>query len=257
MDLARLTRVVDHVDRAPELLTCRRLTSQWPVVSAAYLGLRQPSYPYLLRLRDGRSLLLDEPGDLVTAWVILFREEYRVDPGCQTILDVGANIGAFTLFAAQAAPAATIWAVEPFPATFQHLELTVARNALNPRVHCRELALAAESGQATMGGGDLPSHKRVLDPSGQVGVETISLADFLAAEGIEQVDLLKIDVEGEEHPLLLNTPDEVLARVGALAMEYHPRAPKGPLFDRLVASGFRLEDDRPIGPACGIAHFRR
>ena len=94
--------------RAPELLACRRLTRQWPVVSAAYLGVRQPSYPYLLRLRDGRSLLLDEPGDLVTAWVILFREEYRVDPSCQTILDVGANIGAFTLFAAQAAPEATI-----------------------------------------------------------------------------------------------------------------------------------------------------
>ncbi|MGE0710929.1 MAG: FkbM family methyltransferase [Planctomycetota bacterium] len=258
MDLTRLRSALRHLDRAPELAACRAQTRQWPVLAAAYLGIAQPSYPYLLRLRDGRSLELAEPGDLVTAWVILFRGEYRVPPGAKMILDVGANIGAFTLFAAAAAPEARIHALEPFPSTFRHLELTVARNALVTRVRCHRLALAAAPGERRMSPGDLPSHKRALVGNGRgEAVEALTLGGFLEREGIEVVDLLKLDVEGEEHALLLDTPDEVLERVRAVAMEYHPAAPKEPLFDKLAAAGLRLDDDRPIGPACGIAHWVR
>jgi FkbM family methyltransferase len=257
MDLARITRAFDHLERAPEVLACRAHSRQWAALTAAYLGVRPLSYPYVLRLRDGRSLELAEPGDLVTAWVILFREEYRVDPECSLILDVGANIGAFTLFAAERAPQATIHALEPFPTTFRQLELSVARNSLVQRVTCHPLALAAEAGQRAMVEGDLPSHKRAIVEGVGVPVEATTLGAFLEREGIESVDLLKMDIEGEEHALILATPNEVLERVRAVAMEYHPCAPKEPLFDKLAQAGLRLRDDRLIGPACGIAHFER
>lgn len=259
-NLDRLKSVLDHLDRAPEVLACRQLTRQWPLLTAAYLGANQLNYPFVLRLKDGRQLQLHEPGDLVTAWVIFFREEYRVDPSCQTIVDGGANIGAFTLFALAAAPKSKVWSLEPFPETYHQLELTVARNNQVNRVSTHQLALAPEPGTRHMAGGDLPSHKRVLvdSPSAKdVSVEAIPLGDFLDREGLETLDLLKLDIEGEEHPLLLDTPDAVLQRIGALAMEYHPRAPKEPLFERLIRSGFRLEHDRAINEACGIAHFRR
>ncbi|MBL4850319.1 MAG: FkbM family methyltransferase [Planctomycetes bacterium] len=259
-NLARLRSVLDNLDRAPEILECRRLTSQWPALTSAYLGVRELSYPYLLRLNDYRSLQLHEPGDLVTAWVIFFRGEYQVDSSCRTIVDGGANIGAFTLFALAAAPEAKIWSLEPFPETFHKLELTIARNNQVTRVSTHQVALAPESGTRHMAGGDLPSHKRVLveEASPQdVSVEALPLGEFLDREGLETLDLLKLDIEGEEHPLLQDTPDEVLKRIGALVMEYHPRAPKEPLFARLIKSGFRLEHDRPINEACGIAHFRR
>ena len=259
-DLDRLKSAIDHLDRAPEVLACRRLTRQWPLLTAAYLGARELSYPFLLRLKDGRQLQLHEPGDLVTAWVIFFREEYRVDSSCQTIVDGGANIGAFTLHALASAPRAKIWALEPFPETYHQLDLTIARNNQMSRVSAHQLALAPEAGTRHMAGGDLPSHKRVLveEASSQdVSVEALPLGEFLDREGLETLDLLKLDIEGEEHPLLLNTPDAVLQRIGALAMEYHPRAAKEPLFERLIASGFRLEHDREINEACGIAHFRR
>lgn len=260
---ARLRSALDHLDRGPEVLECRRQTKQWPAFVAAYLGAGELSYPYLLRLRDGRQIQLQEPGDVVTAWVIFCRQEYFVERSYRTIVDGGANIGAFSLFAAAAAPRARIYALEPFPETFHQLELTVARNNLIKQISTHRVALAAEAGTRHMKGGALPSHKRVLVTDEEraadqdVAVEAIPLGDFLDRVGLETLDLLKLDIEGEEHPLLLATPDAVLARVSAIAMEYHPRAPKEPLFRRLEQAGFRLHHDRPINEACGIAHFRR
>ena len=259
----RLRSALDHLDRSPEVLECRRQTKQWPTLTAAYLGASELSYPYLLRLRDGRQIQLLEPGDVVTAWVIFCRQEYLVERSYRTILDGGANIGAFTVFAAGAAPRARIYALEPFPQTFHQLELTVARNNLIATVSTHQVALAPEAGTRHMKGGALPSHKRVLVTDVErlaqedVAVEALPLGEFLDREGLETLDLLKLDIEGEEHPLLEATPDAVLARVGAIAMEYHPRAPKAPLFARLERAGFRLHHDRPINEACGIAHFRR
>ncbi|MGW0374201.1 amino acid adenylation domain-containing protein, partial [Streptomyces coeruleorubidus] len=64
-----------------------------------------------------------------------------------TILDVGANIGLFTLFAGSRCPGARIHAFEPIPPVFDSLRRNVALHGLNAKVH--ECGLAAEAKQET------------------------------------------------------------------------------------------------------------
>jgi hypothetical protein len=52
-------------------------------------------------------------------------------------------------------------------------------------------------------------------------VPSLSLADAFARLEIAQCDLMKVDCEGAEYPILFNTPDEVLKRVRRIVMEYH------------------------------------
>lgn len=60
-------------------------------------------------------------------------------------VDVGANVGSYTVLAAGAVGARTT-AVEPIPSTFEHLRRNVALNGLDERVRCRRAGLSDRDG---------------------------------------------------------------------------------------------------------------
>ena len=55
----------------------------------------------------------------------------------------------------------------------------------------------------------------------KVVIPSITLPALLAFGGVEQIDLLKIDIEGAEIPLLLNTPAETLLKAKQICVEFH------------------------------------
>jgi FkbM family methyltransferase len=260
MSMPRSLRVIRHASRAPELWQCVRQSADWGDLIGGYLGFWRLRYPHEFRTRFGDVLTLEDFHDLVTAWIIFFRREYEVDPACQTIIDAGANIGAFSLFAARAAAGARIIALEPFPATRARLEAHLARNALGERVACRPWALGRADGSRRMNDSGGPSQSRGLFaaelPEGGVPVEAITLATLWEREQLDRVDLLKMDIEGGEHEVIGAAPLEVLRRAAAIALEYHPNGSKSALFARLAEAGFTLVRDVPNGPDSGVAHFR-
>jgi len=65
----------------------------------------------------------------------------------RTVLDVGANVGSWSLLAAEAFPQATIFALEIVPATATELQ---ARTAREPRVRSFNLGLAEHTGTMTL-----------------------------------------------------------------------------------------------------------
>src|ERR1700677_3694105 len=113
----RIWKALKNADRASEIIRCPAETRQWALVSAAYLGLVRLRYPYILRLRLGETIRLEELTDLKAFWQIFLRKVYRVQAADRVILDLGANIGIFTLYAARCAPEARVFSLEPFPST--------------------------------------------------------------------------------------------------------------------------------------------
>jgi FkbM family methyltransferase len=263
MDWKRLAKGLRSVHRFPEILRCMRRSAEWPCLVPAFLGLRTLEFPREFRTPFGDVLTLKEPHDLVVVWVIYYRDDHPVDPSWKVIVDAGANIGAFSLYAARRAPVARIVALEPFPTTHARLRAHIERNGLTERVACRPWALAGRRGRRFMiVDASLPSQWRNLtapeDPNGEaMPVEAVTLSDVWQREGLDQVDLLKIDIEGSEHEVFLNTPDEVLKTIRNIGMEYHDNAPKSRLFGRLSEAGFQLVHDEVFQPDHGIAHFRR
>ncbi len=119
--------------------------------------------------------------------------------GC--FVDVGANIGAYTLVASES-PAAQIVAFEPHPATFSRLQANVARNS-RPNV---ELVCAAVGNQrGTIAITDTPgsstTHITASDEPRSLTVQMLRLDDFLLDRGLHPT-LIKIDVEGFEGEVL-------------------------------------------------------
>lgn len=259
---ARVGRILSHWRRAPEVLESARATNDAATLALGYLGLRAPKYPFTVRFRSGEQLSVETHHDLVTLWIIFFRKEYRVPTTCTTIVDAGANIGAFSLYAARRAPHAVVHALEPFPSTRARLQQTVTQNQLTARVKIYELALAdlSSNDASRHMSNDGPSQSRGTSSqpvAGGVAVQATTLEQFLERAKISHADFLKMDIEGAEHEVLAAASPAVLRKFAEIALEYHPNGSAERLFGKLTSSGFVCEHDARVAPDSGVAHFRR
>src|SRR5271165_6682308 len=190
-----ITKILRNIHRAHEITRCMAETAEWRRISLAYLGLSGLAYPYVLRLRSGEQIRFEEITDLKAFWQVFLRRVYRVEANDRVILDLGANIGMFTLYAARRAPQARIFSVEPFPSTFDRLVDTVRDHDLSSKVTCLQYALAADEGTYAMLDAGVPSQRRALiakgsdRPGTQVPAKTLAL--LLHENALSQVDLMK------------------------------------------------------------------
>ena len=261
----RLLKAAKHLDQIPVALLCLRRMQNPVAILRRYLGLGAGGYPIQMKLKNGIRIDLENFHDLVTAWIIFLRQEYQTQADTKTILDIGGNIGCYSISAAHEHPAARVIAVEPFPATFGRLQANVALNKMEDRIRCLNLGIAAAAGVRVMSESG-PSQSRGLLEAGatvpdgvSVSVLTLEglLAKALAELNVDRLDFLKMDIEGAEHEAILTTPAAALKPIVRLGMEYHPNQPKARLFDYLIAAGLKLESDQIMGRDHGVAHFQR
>ncbi len=144
-----------------------------------------------------------------------------------TVLDVGANVGAYALlFGAWVRPAGRVYAFEPSPGAYEGLRRHVELNGLMDVVRPVRAAVADREGTAALAGADQQGTSRLAHPrEGGTMVETTTIDGFCAREGILPT-LIKIDVEGWELEALRGAR-ETIARAGdglALFVEMHPTA---------------------------------
>jgi FkbM family methyltransferase len=264
--MAHWRRAWRHIDRLPEILRCLATATAPLYLVADYLQLRPWPGPHRIEPARGAYLDVETYEDLVTAWIIFFRREYRLPQRAETIVDLGANIGCFSLYAARTFPAAHLVAFEPMPRTFARLRATLERNALGGRVTVFPRGAAAASGPRFIPTVDAPSQSLGIVPIGEESpaagttIDCSALDEIIAAATdllAGDIDFLKIDIEGAEHEVMSTVSREQLQRVREIAMEYHPNAAKSTLFHQLDQRGFALVHDRVIDEESGVAHFRR
>jgi FkbM family methyltransferase len=131
----------------------------------------------------------------------------------ETVLDIGANVGLFSVAARMAFPRATIHSYEP-NSRIQHFLRNQAEWA---RFTCYLESIGKEEGKATLEiGSESGLTRSRLYPNGEV-LQT-SFQEAVARLG-GRVDLVKMDCEGAEWDILQDTA--TWAHVRNLAMEYH------------------------------------
>ena len=131
-------------------------------------------------------------------------------PDHGTVVDLGANMGNFTLLALGHGPGVRVVAVEP-------------RQTQCQKWH-RAINEAGWSGRATLFhafvGENLAQNKNDGYQEEFKGVHYLSETELLGKAQIDHIDLLKVDIEGSEFSLL--TPDsQLLAITDQLAIEVH------------------------------------
>ena len=147
------------------------------------------------------------------------------------VVDAGANIGSFTLFAA-ARGARRFVAIEPHPLTFAVLTENIQAAGLASRVTLVNHAVAATSGRRTLSSPRMSTAATLLSEAAPGGrsltVDTQTLGDIFRDSGWPRIDVLKIDIEGAEYEVFGDVSADFLAAVDTVLVECHHIADLGP-----------------------------
>jgi len=237
----------DHL--LPKLAAMRRAFRNWMLVSALrkLATWRVPAVldrRLLLRTREGPRLLartrdFEAAIDVYAFGAYDFLYDWQ---SFQYVIDVGAQIGCFSLWLAHRSNA-RIHAFEPNPETYAILAGNLLENSLQDQVTPNRLGLAAAAGHRNLHLSRLSSASSLVtevDGDRVVGVDTVGLAELIAATGFPRVDLLKIDIEGSEYEVFDAVQPDTLDGVEMIFMECHPVPGRSPseLIGRLQSLGF-------------------
>jgi FkbM family methyltransferase len=212
----------------------------------------------MVTMRDGTRIHLSgHAHDVITVFVNFVRQDYGRLPSGGTVVDIGANFGAFALLVARQG-ASRVIAFEPNSAAHACLERNVRENGLGGVVQARRLAVTATPGQHVRFPVAPSAYNRIAGHDEQGDYETVkttSLERIVATEAMGGIDLLKLDCEGSEYDILF-APDAPLDQVREIRMEYHCGRGEE-LTDFLTSRGFRITRMQAEGPLTGMLWARR
>ncbi len=142
--------------------------------------------------------------------------------GGDLFLDIGANVGSYTVLASGVCGTKTI-AFEPDPATLCGLKRNVEINGLNERVQVYECALGGAKGEAVFTVG-LGAENRLATGSGQK-TRPVRMERLDEIAGDAQPAMMKVDVEGAELGVLRGA-ERVLANPSLKVIELETVVPE-------------------------------
>ena len=150
-----------------------------------------------------------------------------LEPG-MVFVDIGAHVGLYTLPAARAVGASgRVIAFEPHPGNRALLEENVGRNALN-NVTVVAAAVSESPGEMSLqvspfNTGDHRLYRGGHGGGAQVPTRVVSIDAWCAAEGIDHVDMVKIDVQGAEARVIVGMKAMIQSNPGmVIILEYTP-----------------------------------
>jgi len=193
-----------------------------------------------------------------------------------TIMDIGAAIGEFTILAARSAPQGKVIAYEPYLGSFELLQINLKNNNIN-NVTAHNQAIWSTTGTLaldTTAGEPLqivsteppaipssipaPALDTAASPS---PIRALSLADALSTNHIAHLDLLKLDCEGAEYPILLQADPLIFHRIDRIVMEVHDNAHShyhNELIELLHSQGYHTcLNPNPVHPHLGYLYAEK
>lgn len=250
----------------PRISTLSAVTktfSNWPeCVFRAGAAFYLRYFPSAIKWRTRRGTIITSPPGDQSWWAVL--ETFALDSyglkkdkfqGDSTpyFVDIGGNIGAFSLAFLEAYPNARGISVEPGSLAFQFLNSNLAANGASSAIETIQAAVVGNQATKTLRFFEKPTatggstavaectHAEE-EPGRWVDVPTVSIADVLSRAG-RPITLVKMDIEGGEYEIILNAPAAVWKNVKRIVAEYHPVSGHSytELVEALGRAGFALE----------------
>ncbi|MEX0271610.1 FkbM family methyltransferase [Leptolyngbyaceae cyanobacterium UHCC 1019] len=195
------------------------------------------------------GVLLAE-GDWFEAEMEFWRDQAQ--PG-MTVIDVGANVGVYTFSAAQRVSATgRVLAVEPFSGCVDCLAETRRVNQLDWVTVCRGAA-SDRDGTAHLALHSASEMNQVMTEAdaSEIATEAVpcfTLDTLMEREGLQRVDLLKIDAEGHELQVLKGS-DRLLKTYAPIILYENIAGSQGsnlPVAEFLIENGYQLFRYQPF-----------
>jgi FkbM family methyltransferase len=220
-------------------------------LAGTWLGKRVVTFA----IADGSKVTcrLQDAGDVISVFVDRDYAPFELNwTDVLTVIDIGATVGCFSLWALRLAPDAQVVAVEPNIKVYPFLVKNLQANGFASRARTLRLALGAVSGYGAVVDKTFSTLATVVPVSfdSPTAVRVVTLDQLMDEVSITKCDLLKIDCEGAEYDLVLGSTNDVLGRFATIVCEFHPRPDHSvpELSKRLEEAGFSVSTfGGPVG----------
>jgi FkbM family methyltransferase len=183
--------------------------------------------PFVVEVDGARFMVNPRSADLFTIYEIFHDRGYlpklkNAPSRVEIVADFGANMGVFSIWAAQVFHPRAVYAVEMESRCFDRLVTNIDLNQLRATIQPVQAAIYSQTGR--VGARRIPgSDFYAIRPGGRgYSLPAISFRDFFDSTGIGTIDLLKIDIEGAEKYLLTDENKHLFKeRVRYVMLETH------------------------------------
>lgn len=158
-------------------------------------------------------------------------------------LDIGANIGSTSLLWNSETKYGKIYAIEPHPMTYLSLIRNIQINKAEQEIFPHQLSIGADDGEMTL---FIPEDGTMAMMPGnyswigsEITIPSLSLDSFIKKEGLDSIDIMKIDIEGYEVEALKGA-SKTLKNTKHVVLEYHSLKLKEECIEILKKNGFDI-----------------
>ncbi len=139
------------------------------------------------------------------------------------IVDLGSNVGVYSLYIALKNPKAKIYAVEPDSDNFKQLQENILVNGFKRRISAFQYVISKKCGKVPFFVDNISSraHSLYHVTGKKVQVPSIDLNSLFKKLKIKKCDILKLDIEGAEYEVLYNCPEKILRSINIVFVECH------------------------------------
>lgn len=183
-----------------------------------------------IKLKNGLNLSVNQKeGDLCTLYEIFINEDYKFLNNYHEeikILDIGANIGYFSLYASKRFPRGNVYSFEPFPSTYNRLLGNISNNNIK-NIQTFPYAISDKKGKVNFYSIDWAGCNTLLPGKFDEGlyklteVDCLKFSDIFEITGVNEFDFAKIDCEGSEYQIFLNSDPAFIKKVKEYVIEVH------------------------------------
>jgi FkbM family methyltransferase len=163
------------------------------------------------------------------------------------VIDIGAHIGIFSLFAARQARKGKVLAYEPSSQNFSLLQRNIKLNKANNVIAYRS-AVSKHNNKIRLYLSDYAVLFNIFDRSLEYEeVQSTTLVNIFKRNNLARCNFLKIDCEGAEYEILMTTSSLTLKKIDKIVFEYHERkgVELGDLLDFLENNSFEIIYNKP------------
>ena len=171
-------------------------------------------------------------------------EDFEINTN-DTVIDIGAHIGLFSLLVSQLCKTGKILSFEPVSENFDLLVSNLKLNHIK-NILPFNMAVSKNSGRLDLFlNNDQSAHSIFSKSSESINVESTSLQKIFEEHKISSCKILKLDCEGAEYEIIDSLPSEYLDKIQNMVIEYHLADTKPELVKSLILkiknAGFKIK----------------
>ena len=223
--------------KAKAVIKAIKIIKNWNLYLLLYLGLLRGNPIFVFRNNFKIKIRSDSTDFyvLTNVWLLEEYDNKKIQIGKEdVIIDIGAHVGLFTIYASQFCNNGKIYCYEPIKENYNLLVDNVKLNNIKNTTIYEKAVTDKSSIVRIFINQDNAAHSIFTESNKYENIESISLKDIFDSNQIQKCDLLKIDCEGSEYMILNSLPDFYFQCIKKIVMEYHMADKKPELLENLI-----------------------